>query len=123
MKIASREIREAVVKAYLGGKASKSQLADIFGYHLSAINRWLRDFKRDNRLEPLPRGHLRTAFSENEQRQLSVLLMEQPDITIAEIKEKFAKNCSPSSVHRTIVALGFRYKKKHYSPVNKIERI
>jgi transposase len=119
MKIASSEIRKVAVKACLSGKVSKQQVADVLGYHLSAINRWIRAFKHDNRLSPQPRGHLNTAFSLKEREELAALIQEKPDITIYEIKMKFCKSCSNSSVHRAIVALGFRYKKNRYEPVNK----
>jgi len=120
MKIASQEIRETAIKAYLSGKVSKQQIADVLGYHLSAINRWLRAFMCNDRLSPLPRGHMQSAFTSKEREELVTLLHEQPDITISEIKIKLGKNCSDSSVYRAISASGFRQKRKHYEPVNKI---
>lgn len=117
--MASREIRETAVKAYLSGKASKQQIADVLGFHLSAINRWIRAFKLGNRLSAQPRGHMSAAFNLKEREELAALIHEKPDITIYEIKIKLCKNCSNSSVHRAIVALGFRYKKNHYEPVSK----
>jgi len=119
MKIASREIRETAVRAFLLRKASKQQIADVLGYHLSAINRWIRAFKADGCLSPKPRGHMPSAFTAKELEELAALIHDQSDLTIDEIKMKFGKNCSNSSVHRAIAASGFRYKKKHYEPVSK----
>jgi transposase len=42
MKIATPEIRVIVVKAYQARTASRRQLADIFGYHIETIGRWIR---------------------------------------------------------------------------------
>lgn len=112
MKTASAEIRSIVVKAYLSGKASKRQLADIFGFHLSAINRWLRLYRTENRLAPLEKGHMAAAFSPEECDRLIELLRDRPDITLAEIRDSFAKNCSLMAVHRTLERLGFRRDKK-----------
>lgn len=123
MKTASPEIRETAVTAYLSGKVAKQQIADVLGYHLSAINRWIRDFTCDERLASLPRGHMKPAFTKEERDELVLLLQAQPDITIREIKIKQGKTCSDSSVHRTIVELGFRYKKNRYEPVNKTVKI
>ena len=111
MKVASIEIRSTVVRAYLSGKASKQQLADIFGFHVSAINRWLRQFRVENRLAPRARGHMPAAFSPEECERLAKLIQERPDITLAEIKEYFSKTCSLMSIHRTLSRLGLRYKK------------
>ncbi|MDR3319421.1 MAG: hypothetical protein LBS77_00270 [Desulfovibrio sp.] len=110
MKIASQEIQTIVVEAYRSGKSSKRQLADIFGFHLSAINKWIRDFTVEDRLAPKPKGHMAPAFSLQERERLVALVKENPGMTLEEIKDAFSKSCSLMSVHRTLKRLGFRYK-------------
>ena len=56
MKTASSEIRVVAVKAY-GAGVSRQQIADILGYHLNSVSRWIREFEREKRLEARPRGH------------------------------------------------------------------
>jgi len=70
MKIANFETRSIVVKAYLSGVASRRQLADIFGYHIETIGRWIRA-SRQERFTPLTRGHRRSVFSPEELKQLA----------------------------------------------------
>ena len=55
MKTASSEIRAIAVKAY-GSGISQQQIADIVGYHLNSVSRWIGEFERESRLEarPLP---------------------------------------------------------------------
>ena len=50
MKTASSEIRVVAVKAY-GAGVSRQQIADILGYHLNSVSRWIREFEREKRLE------------------------------------------------------------------------
>ena len=111
MKIASEEIRSLVVKACISGTASKKQLSLIFGYTIATINNWLRGYRRDERLAPQPRGHRKASFSPEEMKELTTLLNSRPDMTLAEIKEYFGKECSLVAIHKTLMKLGFVFKK------------
>lgn len=111
MTIASPEIRKIAVEAYLSGKATQQQLSDIFGFHRTAIVRWVREYKKDGKLEPRGRGHMPKAFSPEERERLAALVTDKPDLTLEEIREAFSKNCSLMAIHRELKRLGFRFKK------------
>ena len=111
MSIASPEIRKIAVEAYLSAKATQQQIADIFGFHRTAIVRWVREYKKEGKLEPRVRGHMAKAFSDEEKARLVAMVEEKADLTLEEIKKAFSKNCSLVAVHRELKRLGFRYKK------------
>ena len=111
MKIANEEIRTLVVKAYLSGTASRQQLSEIFGYTEVSISNWVREYKRENRLRPRPRGHRKAVFTDTELEELADLLGKKVDLTLAEIKEHFGKSCSLVAIHKTVMKLGFVFKK------------
>jgi transposase len=111
MSIASPEIRKIAVEAYLSGKATQQQLADIFGFHRTAIVRWVREYRKDGKLEPQARGHMPRAFSLEEQERLVAMVRDKPDLTLEEIKAAFSKKCSLMAVHRELKRLDFRFKK------------
>jgi len=111
MKIASEEIRTLVVKAYLSGTASRQKLSEIFGYTTASISNWVREYKRENRLRPRPKGHRKAVFTTAELEQLADLLEKKVDMTLAEIREHFRKSCSLVAIHNTVVKLGFVLKK------------
>ena len=110
MKTASSEVRAIVVKAYAAG-ISRQQVADIVGYHLSSVGRWIRDFERENRLKAHPRGHRSSIFSEVERAEIVELISKQPDITLEELRSHFAKSCSLNAIHKLLKSLGFAVKK------------
>jgi len=112
MSIASPEVRKIAVEAYLSGKATQQQLADIFGFHRTAIVRWVREYRKDGKLEPQVRGHMSKAFSREEAEQLAALVKDKPDLTLEEIRESLSKKCSLMAVHRELKRLGFRFKKR-----------
>lgn len=111
MNIASPEIRQLAVNAYLAGKATQQQIADVLGFHRTAIVRWTRDYKKNGKFEVRVRGHMPKTFSAEEAERLACMIDEQPDLTLEEIRAAFAKDCSLMSVHRELQRLAFRYKK------------
>ena len=111
MRIAKPEIRKIAVEAYLSGKATQQQLADILGFHRTAIVRWVREYRKNGRLEPQVRGHMPRAFSPEEKERLVAMVKDKPDLTLEEIRTAFSKNCSLMAVHRELKRLDFRFKK------------
>ena len=111
MSIASPEIRKIAVEAYLSGKATQQHLADILGFHRTAIVRWVREYRKDGKLNPRVRGHMPRTFSSEEQEALVSMLKDKPDLTLEEIRTAFSKNCSLMAVHRELKRLDFRVKK------------
>jgi len=110
MKIANSETRLLVVKAYLSGTASRRQLADIFGYHIETIGRWIRA-SRQERFTPLPRGHRRSVFNPEELEQLAAYIEKKPDATLSELRERFGVKCSLPALHKIIRKMGYVFKK------------
>jgi transposase len=111
MKTATSEIRKIVVKAYASKIATRKQLAAIFGYHIQSIGNWIRQYAKTEQIAPLPKGHRKSVFSDDEKKVLVELLNNNVDLTLAEIKTCFGKTCSLSTVHETTVKLGFVFKK------------
>ena len=111
MKTASSETRALVVKAYASGIVTRKQLAEIFGYHIQSIGNWIRVYEREGRIEPRPKGHRESVFSPGEREQLVALLKNRVDMTLAEIKDHFGKDCCLAAIHRIVVKLGFVVKK------------
>ena len=111
MKTASGETRALVVKAYTSGIATRKQLAEIFGYHIQSIGNWIREFEREGRIAPRAKGHRKSVFADEEKIALAQLFQDNTDVTLKEIRDKFDKNCSLVAIYKTVVKLGFVFKK------------
>jgi len=111
MAIASKELRVKAVDAYKTGKFTQKQLADAYGVHYKTIQNWLKADARGEDQTPKPRGHRPRIFTESEEKELILILNDNPSITLEDIKLKFNKTCSISVIHRTLQRLGFTYKK------------
>ena len=112
MSIASPEIRKIAVEAYLSGKATQQHLADILGFHRTVAVRWVREYKKNGKLEPQVRGHMSRTFSSEERERLVAMIRNKPDLTLKEIRGVFSKDCSLMAIHRELKRLDFRFKKK-----------
>ena len=88
--IASSEIRKIAVEAYLFGKATQQQIADILGFRRTAIVQWVREYRKDGKLESQVRGHMPRAFSFEEKERLAVLVKDKPDLTLEEIRKVYS---------------------------------
>lgn len=110
MRTASKEIRLIALRAYESG-IPRQQVADIVGYHLNSVSRWIREYERDGRLEAKPRGHRVSIFSESERLELVDLLNNNVDMTLEELRSHFQKQCSLVAIHKIVTSLGFVFKK------------
>lgn len=111
MKTACAETRTRVVKAYTSGIATRKQLAEIFGYHIQSIGNWIREYNREGRIAPRPKGHRKSVFTDDEKEKLIEVIKKNTDITLKEIRELFGKSCSLAAIHKTVVKLGLVFKK------------
>ena len=110
MKIATPEIRSIAVNAYLSGAASRRQLADIFGYHVETISRWIRE-SRQEKFAPSPRGHRPSVFTVEELEQLDAYIKNNPDATLNELCEQFGRKCSVPAMHKITRKMSYVFKK------------
>ena len=110
MKTATSEVRFIAIKAYRSG-ISRQQVAEIVGYHLNSVSRWIREYERESRLEARERGRRPSIFSDKERKELIELIHNRVDMTLEEIRTHFAKDCSLTAIHKLLKSLGFVLKK------------
>jgi len=110
MKTATPEVRFIAIKAYKSG-IPRQQVADIVGYHLNSVSRWIREFERENRLESRDRGRRPSIFSTEDRKKLVELIKNRVDITLEEMRFHLAKDCSLNAIHKLLKTLGFVVKK------------
>jgi transposase len=110
MKIATPAIRSIAVNAYISGAASRRQLAEILGYHIETIGRWIRESQR-GQFAPLPRGHRPSIFSQEELERLATYIRINPDATLSELCERFGQKCSLPAMHKITCKMGYVFKK------------
>lgn len=113
----SLDLRRKIVEAYERGGRSQAQVAEVFGVSQAFVEKLLRQYRQNGKLEPerkRPGRHplIHTTACE----QLQHWLAEQSDLTLAELADRLQTQCdlhvSPSCVWRLLRRLGLRRKKR-----------
>lgn len=116
MKPYPLELRQRIVEAVDQQLSTIEEIAGIFQVHSSYVYKLLRQRRDTQDLAPLPHGGGASAKLESEDREVLVdLVAEQPDATLAELREGIRKrkrvSVSVSTVWRWVEALALTRKK------------
>ena len=116
-----KEVRKKIVAARERGMTIRA-IAEAYGYNETSIYRLLRRYREEGSVEP--QTHLRgrkPALSAQEMETLRQLIIDRPDITLAEIRETMVLSISLAAICKIVKhKLGFNYKKRQYMPAKGI---
>ena len=104
----SQDLRDRVLFAYDRGMKTK-QIADVFGVSRS----WARRVKQRRREtgETTPRRMGSPGVVKVDRSQLTTLVREHPDATLAEYRDHLGIQCAVSTISMALKKLGFSFKK------------
>jgi transposase len=113
MRAFSNDLRERIVAAVERGEWSIRQIAHVFSVSLSCIVRLLQRHRRTGSVQPKPHGGVppRKLDAAAEER-LRQLVREQPDATLAELRDRLGIDCSLATIARALERLRLTRKKK-----------
>ena len=118
----SVDLRERVLAAHERREGSQRVLAERFGVAASTVNGWLRQ-AREGRRVPLGRRGGPTALGGAGPEELTAMVAERPDATLAEyaamLAERVGRRFSPAVLCRALRRAGLRRKKKPCTRANK----
>ena len=120
MKTLSLDLRERIVGAYDAQQGTREEVAQRFRVSVGMVKKLLQQRRQTNELGHRHRYSGRKARILPEYRErLAALVAAQPDLTLAQIKEKLAMTCTVPAVHYALIALGLTYKKRRSTPPSK----
>ena len=123
METYSMDLRERVVRACDAKRGSREHIAKLFGVSTAWIRRLLQRRRESGTIAPKPHGGGRPAkFSGKKLDRLRKLVEQQPDATLAELRDRSGVEGSIMAVHRALERLGSRLKKSHSTPASKTGR-
>ena len=113
MKAYSDDLRERVLRAADEGKSSQQQIADLFRVSTAWIRRLLQRRRQTGSAAALPHaGGPPPKITPEHQERLVVLVTEQPDATLAELRDRLGAAVHASTIARNLIRLGLTVKKK-----------
>jgi transposase len=113
MKPYSLDLRQRVVAAVDRREGTWHEIATRFSVSVSFVACLLRHRRQTNSLAPRPHGGGHPpAFSAADRDHLRQLVHEQPDATLAELRQRSGRSCSLTALWRTLRQLRLTRKKK-----------
>ena len=105
--------------AYEQGEKSQSEIGALFGVTLRTFQRWLRAWRTEGRDAPGHSTGRPAVFVGPAAERLRQEVARQPDATLHELAERLGSIAHYATVHRALLRLDLRYKKRRYGPPNR----
>src|SRR3954453_17593991 len=106
------QLRQRIVEAVDRGVGSVPQVARLFRVAVNSVYNLLDLRDQTGTLQPRPNpGGPRPAIPPERHDEVRRLLAEQPDLTLAQIRDRLGLACSEAAVCRTLKKLGLTRKK------------
>lgn len=117
------KLRQAIVNAYEGGLGTYETVAGALGVGRATVSRILRLSREADSIQPKPRAGGRPfPVRGRDVARLEAVVRDNPGATLEELAEHWFKRAkkriSRSSLHRSLITLGYSHKKK--SPIDRI---
>jgi transposase len=111
-------MRENAVNAYLEGKGTQEEIADMFGMGVRTLRRFLRRSEERGDLEPELSPGRPPILNESDQQRIQGWVEAKPDIELKElcdaVAQELGKVVSESTLCHVCQQLDLRRKKKSY---------
>jgi transposase len=124
MRTLSLDLRDRILASYDRGEGTRDKIAQRYRVSLGMVKKLLQQRRRMGDIGP--RHHYsgrKPMILERHQRQMRALLSQKPDLTLRELRQAVALNCSLPAIHYALVKLGLTYKKRHFVLASRIARI
>jgi transposase len=123
METYSIDLRERIVRACDEKRGGREHIAKLFGVSTAWIRRLLQRRRELGTIAPKPHGGGRPAkFLGKKLERLKQLVEQQPDATLAELRDRSGVDGSIMAVHRALERLESRLKKSPSMPASNTGR-
>jgi transposase len=122
-KVISLDLRERIVAAYEEREGTREEVAKRFKVSLGMVKKLMAQKERTGDLRPRYRycgrkAKLEPVYGE----RMKALVKREPDLTLAEIKQRLDLSCTIGAIHWVLRRQGLTYKKRRFMRPNKTAR-
>lgn len=123
MRTLSVDLRERILGSYDHGEGTRDQIAHRFRVSLGMVKKLLQQRRRTGDIAPRHRfAGRKPMIVATHRSQLRAMLAKKPDLTLKELRQAMALQCSLQAIHVVLGKMGLTYKKRHFAPANKTGR-
>lgn len=123
MATISMDLRQRILKAYDRGDTTREQVARRFEVSVGMVKKLIQQRRHAGDIAPRHhRSGRKPLIVDSHRRELRVLLVKQPDLTLEEIRNHLGLECTIQAIHYVLVDMGLTYKKRRSAPPNNPDR-
>ena len=116
----SLDLRERILAAYDQREGTREEVARRFRVSLGLVKKLLQQRRQTGDIRPRHRHSGRKPLLvASHQQKLRQLLGRRPDLTLEELRQALAVNCTLQAIHYVLERMGLTYKKRRSAPANK----
>src|SRR4030095_4386522 len=120
MRTLSLDLRERILGSYDSGEGTRDQIAHRFRVSLGMVKKLLQQRRRTGDIAP--RHHLagrKPKIVAAHRSEMRARLGKKPDLSLRELREAMALDCSLQAIHVVLAKMGLTYKKRRFAPASK----
>jgi transposase len=119
-KTISLDLRERILAAYDQKEGTREEVARRFRVSLGLVKKLLQQRRHTGDLRPRHRfSGSKPKLVQSHQQQLRQLLARKPDLTLEEMRQALAAQCTLQAIHYLLERMGLTYKKRLSGPANR----
>jgi len=119
-KTLSVDLRQRILASYDEQEGTREDIARRFRVSLGMVKKLLQQRRHVGDIGPLHhRAGRKPLIVASHQQQMRKLLGQKVDLTLRELREALALECSLQAIHVTLVRMGLSYKKRLSGLANK----
>jgi transposase len=123
MRTLSLDLRERILASYDHGEGTRDKVASRYQVSLGMVKKLLQQRRRTGQIGPRHQySGRKPIILDAHRRQWRTLLDHKPDLTLRELRQAVALDCSLPAIHYALAKMGLTYKKRHSAPASKTVR-
>jgi len=115
----SVDLRERILAAYDHDEETREEIAKRYRVSLGMVKKLLQQRRRIGDIGPQHHRSGRKPKLAAHHEAMRAKLVQQPDLTLKELRAALALTCSLPAIHYALAELGLTYKKRRSGPANK----
>jgi transposase len=123
MRTLSLDLRERILVSYDHQEGTREEVARRYRVSLGMVKKLLQQRRHTGDIAARHhRSGRKPRIVESHRRQLRELVGRKPDLTLEELRQATALDCTPQAIHYVLEKMGLTYKKRHCAPASKTAR-
>jgi transposase len=123
MRTLSLDLRERILSSYDHEEGTRDEVANRYRVSLGMVKKLLQQRRQTGEIGPRHyRSGRKPLILQTHQQRMRALLGHKPDLTLKELRQAVALECSLPAIHYALEKMGLTYKKRRSGPASKTVR-